>query len=307
MPEQTEDEGAGDSANHRTLPNCVRCRNHGEKMPLRGHKRYCQFRDCRCNKCLMTKERQQMMARQIAQRRKNAQDADRLKKGLPVPASPTTEIDDPDTPSSNSSGFNSGHSTTTNYPTSSSSNSNLSAVSSSTITSSINNSTTPTVMNISNNNNNSNNNSNSSSNNNNYNISGISSNNSNNNNIMSTATINTTTEPVRLESIWTLLEMLHLNMDFDTYTLLYIILKQVNSDVKEAYRKIVEAQEEMRPLKAQLLPECPPPLPYKPLPVSLSFLPPQFPMGYRIQPYFKTSSSIPPTYPYPENLQKEII
>lgn len=56
------------------------------------------------------------------------------------------------------------------------------------------------------------------------------------------ATSNTTTEPVRLESILKLLDMLRFHIDFDIHSLLYIILKEVNSDVKEAYKRIVEGE-----------------------------------------------------------------
>ena len=53
----------------RNSQNCARCRNHGVRNVLRGHKKFCVYKQCHCEKCLATKDRQSFIAKEIAMHR----------------------------------------------------------------------------------------------------------------------------------------------------------------------------------------------------------------------------------------------
>lgn len=63
-------------------PTCALCKNHQTISTLKGHKRYCPWRQCMCELCYSTNKKRKINAEQVALRRAQAQDEELRKKGI---------------------------------------------------------------------------------------------------------------------------------------------------------------------------------------------------------------------------------
>ena len=71
---ELNDNSTSDSNGIHRNPTCALCRNHQRISTLKGHKRYCPFRQCLCELCYSTNKKREVNAKQVALRRAQAQD-----------------------------------------------------------------------------------------------------------------------------------------------------------------------------------------------------------------------------------------
>lgn len=53
----------------RTAQHCAQCTAHGRISLLKGHKKVCPFKDCRCVHCVLVNNKRQIMAKQVKLKR----------------------------------------------------------------------------------------------------------------------------------------------------------------------------------------------------------------------------------------------
>lgn len=72
--QSSKQQAESDSDKPKRNPFCSRCRNHGKKAQVKGHKRHCEYRNCQCKGCKLVECRQLISAAQIKSRRDQKQD-----------------------------------------------------------------------------------------------------------------------------------------------------------------------------------------------------------------------------------------